>query len=73
VTEDKKYMLGIGGKCPKCQLGKGLREIAPIELSLTGMENYTFLHCNTCGANFVRRRAAILWEYMNYQAPDLSE
>jgi len=69
---EKEYILGIGGKCPKCELGKGLRETYPIELGLTGMDNYQLLHCDTCGANFVKRKAALLWEYMSYQAPDFS-
>jgi hypothetical protein len=73
MGEEKQYMLGIGGECPKCQLGKGLRDIAPIELALTGFDNYNLLHCDTCGANFVKRKTALLWEYMPYQAPKISE
>lgn len=69
MTEEKTYMLGIGARCPKCQLGKGLREVPPIELGLTGFENYKILHCDICGANFVKKKAALLWKDMPYQAP----
>ena len=70
---DVEYMLGIGGECPKCQLGKGLREIGPIEIGLTGFDNYQMLHCDVCGANFVKRYTALLWHYMSYMAPKIGE
>lgn len=47
--------LGIGCKCPKCELGKGLRASSAIEVGLTGWEAYEFLHCPICGAYFAGR------------------
>ena len=48
----EEYILDIGDPCPKCGLGKGLREISPIRLGITGWESYRFLHCDICGASF---------------------
>ena len=59
--------LKSGSPCPKCELGKGLRDITPIEIGLTGLENYVFLHCDICGANFVGKNG--MWNYLSYQAP----
>jgi len=46
-------ILRVGELCLKCELGRGLREIDTFELMLTGWDNYEFLHCDICGANFV--------------------
>lgn len=50
---DRYGLLKVGDKCPKCELGKGLRSASALEVALTGWDNYTFLHCDTCGAFFV--------------------
>jgi hypothetical protein len=59
--------LKVGDPCPKCELGKGVRESSAFELMLTGWENYEFLHCDTCGANFVGKGGE--FHYMQYQIP----
>ncbi len=59
--------LGVKSPCPKCNLGKGLREIDVFELALTGWDNYNFLHCDTCGAIFVGHGDK--YTYMKYQIP----
>lgn len=47
------YGLDEGVTCPICELGKGLRKMHPIDLGLTGWENYEMLHCDICGVTYV--------------------
>ena len=60
--------LSIGDICPKCELGKGLKESSAFQIGLTGWENYEFLHCPICGANFVGKNGS--WAYLEYHSPD---
>jgi predicted RNA-binding Zn-ribbon protein involved in translation (DUF1610 family) len=69
---DERFQLSVGAKCPICELGKGLTEISAIELALAGFENYEFLHCPICGANFIKRKDDSLWQRFTYQAPEFS-
>ena len=67
-----KHYLGleIGSDCPKCELGKGLEESSPIEIMLSGWENYDFLHCPICGQTYVGRSGD--WIPMDYRPPELN-
>ena len=71
ILMEEFFKLKVGDSCLKCNLGKGLREVSVIELFLTGWENYEFLHCDTCGANFVGRDGD--WMYMKYVIPKVGE
>ena len=48
----EEYILDTGDKCPKCEMGEGLRDLEPLSIGITGWENYRFLHCDICGANY---------------------
>ncbi len=57
--------------CPKCNMGKGLREANVLELGWTGWENYEFLHCDICGAYYVGKEADFV--YLRYAQSPFSE
>jgi len=66
----ERYTLKKNSPCPKCGLGKGLREAYPLELGWTGWDNYDFLHCDVCGAYFCGKGTDMM--YLKAQSFDIS-